>query len=81
MIPNPFQLLQPPHDPTGSESIFLIDDEESIALIEKLILGCLGYKVTHRTNSIDAFEVLKANPSSIDLVISDMTYDHAGHEV
>ncbi|MDM8537574.1 response regulator [Desulfobacterales bacterium HSG17] len=57
----------------GSENILLVDDEEPIADLEKQMLKRLGYNVTVRTSSIEAFEVFKIKPDMFDLVISDMT--------
>jgi PAS domain S-box-containing protein len=58
---------------TGSERILLVDDEPSIANLEKQILERLGYKVTMCVNSLEALEAFKANPHLFDLVLSDMT--------
>jgi len=57
--------------PTGCERILLVDDEESIAVVERLMLEKLGYQVTVRTNSLGAVSAFKANPGNFDLVISD----------
>ncbi len=58
---------------TGNERILLVDDEEAIARLEKLILERLGYKVTMRVNSLEALEAFKAKPNMFDLVISDLS--------
>jgi len=58
---------------TGSEKILLVDDEESIAKLQKRILENLGYSVTMHVNSREALESFKARPNYFDLVISDMT--------
>ena len=57
--------------PTGCERILLVDDEESIAAVERMMLEKLGYQITVRTNSLDAVSAFKANPGNFDLVISD----------
>jgi PAS domain S-box-containing protein len=59
--------------PTGSEHILLVDDEASIARLQKQILERLGYRVTARVSSMDALEAFKVNPVNYDLVITDMT--------
>ena len=41
--------------------------------LEKQILERLGYRVTSRISSVDAFEAFKAHPDDFDLVITDMT--------
>jgi len=57
----------------GNERILLIDDEESLVEIGAEILGLLGYRVTAKTNSLEAFEAFKTNPDNFDLVITDQT--------
>ncbi len=57
----------------GTERILLVDDEEMIVKTGKQMLERLGYHVTARTGSIEAFEAFKANPDEFDLILSDMT--------
>ena len=57
----------------GNERILLIDDEESLVEIGAEILRLLGYRVTAKTNSLEAFEAFKTNPDNFDLVITDQT--------
>lgn len=58
---------------TGSERILFVDDEDFQADIGKRLLERLGYRVTAKTNSIEAFELFRQNPHEFDLVITDMT--------
>ena len=57
----------------GNERILLIDDEEQIIDLERRILERLGYKVTSKTDSVEALEEFSARPEGFDLVITDMT--------
>ncbi len=57
----------------GTEKILLVDDEEVIVRMERQMLERLGYRVTVRTGSLDAYEAFKAHPESFDLVVTDMT--------
>jgi len=59
--------------PTGTESLLLVDDEESVVRLEKQMLERLGYNVVTQSSSIDALEIFKANPDNYDLVVTDMT--------
>ncbi len=59
--------------PTGTESLLLIDDEESVIRLEKQMLERLGYQVVAQSSSIDALKLFKANPNDYDLVVTDMT--------
>ncbi len=56
----------------GDEHLLLVDDEEEIVTMEKLMLEGLGYQITSRTSCIEALEALRANPDKFDLVITDM---------
>ena len=57
----------------GSEHILFVDDEETLARMGKNMLERLGYRVTMRTNSIEALATFENDPDSFDLVITDQT--------
>ena len=59
--------------PGGMEHILLVDDEKAIIRLETMMLERLGYRITSRTNSLEALEVFKATPDEFDLILSDMT--------
>ena len=59
--------------PKGSETIMIVDDEESVLDISRIILENLGYKVCSFNGSERAIESFRAAPDPIDLIISDMT--------
>lgn len=59
--------------PTGTERILLVDDEDSIVRLEKIILNRLGYKVISHASSMEALDTFQLNPEEFDLVITDMT--------
>ncbi|WP_051283906.1 PAS domain S-box protein [Desulforegula conservatrix] len=59
--------------PCGSEKILVVDDEEAIARMVRQMLERLGYTVTVRTSSAEAFQLFKDDPYRFDLVITDMT--------
>ena len=59
--------------PSGTEHILFVDDEPPIAKMGQRILESLGYAVTPRSGSLEAFELLRAEPDTFDLVITDMT--------
>jgi len=58
--------------PRGTEKIMVVDDEETIALMEKQMLESLGYSVTVMQNSMDALREFSDYPDKYDLVITDM---------
>jgi PAS domain S-box-containing protein len=57
----------------GSESILLVDDEQSLLEMQKTLIQRLGYRVTIRTGSVEALEAFKAAPHKYHLVITDQT--------
>jgi CheY-like chemotaxis protein len=59
--------------PAGVERILFVDDEELLVELGVLMLERLGYKVTGRTNSMDALTTFQNHPASFDAVITDHT--------
>jgi PAS domain S-box-containing protein len=58
--------------PIGTERILLVDDEEILARVAKERLEYLGYRVTAKTDSLEALELFRQAPDSFDLVVSDI---------
>jgi len=56
----------------GTEKALLVDDEEAILIMEKMMLERLGYQVTSHNSSIEALEAFRENPGRFDIVITDM---------
>jgi signal transduction histidine kinase len=59
--------------PRGVEHILFVDDEQDITFMGKKMLEQLGYKVTTRTNTSEAFEEFKRNPGKYSLLVTDQT--------
>jgi len=59
--------------PLGREHVLLVDDDDNLAEVGRLILQHLGYKVTVRTNSLEALETFRKHPDRFDAVITDQT--------
>jgi len=58
---------------TGTEHILFVDDEDFQADLGKRLLARLGYRVTARTDSLEALVLFRQKPDDFDLVITDMT--------
>ena len=58
---------------TGTEHILFVDDEDFQADIGKRSLARLGYRVTARTDSVEALGLFRQTPDEFDVVITDMT--------
>jgi PAS domain S-box-containing protein len=59
--------------PRGEERILIVDDEKSIAQLQKSLLESLGYHVTAVAGGAEALRVFTSRPDDFDLVITDMT--------
>ena len=64
--------------PGGTETILIVDDQETVwdFLIEAL--QNLGYSVLLAENGEDAVEIYRENPNQIDLVLLDMVMPKMG---
>jgi CheY-like chemotaxis protein len=56
----------------GTEHVLLVDDEDSIIMMERQMLERLGYRVTPCAGSSQALDVFRAGPDQFDLLITDM---------
>ncbi len=59
--------------PSGHERILFVDDETSIADMGKAMLSGLGYRVTAKSNPLEALEEFRSHPDDFDLLITDQT--------
>ncbi len=64
---------KPEETTSGNERILFVDDEAIITDVNSQILERLGYSVTTRTSSVEAWELFRSQPDNFDLVITDMT--------
>lgn len=62
--------------PRGNERILFVDDEPVLATMGKQLLESLGYRISTKTDSIEALDIFRKNPDNFDLVITDMTMPH-----
>jgi len=69
------EMIQAPIN-IGIERILFVDDEPSIAKMNKYRLEEYGYAVDDCTSSLEALERFKNKPDGFDLVITDMTMPH-----
>jgi len=65
--------------PSGSgQLVLLVDDEEMLAEMDRVMLEALGYSVITETDPLRALETFKNNADRIELVITDKTMPHMG---
>ncbi len=57
----------------GTETLLVVDDEISLVNIARAMLTPLGYRVKGTTFPLEALAMFQSDPTSFDLVITDMT--------
>lgn len=57
--------------PKGAEHLLVVDDEKPIANLIKAMLESYGYQVTLSTESPEALQLFKQNPTRFDMVVTD----------
>jgi PAS domain S-box-containing protein len=62
----------------GSETILLVDDEDSIRELGARVLGTAGYTVLTATNGVEALDLYEKKRDSISLVILDVIMPKMG---
>ncbi|MBU4178027.1 MAG: PAS domain S-box protein [Proteobacteria bacterium] len=67
----PFPDLNPPFLPGGRERLLLVDDDLAVVEAVAPALTRLGYRLTTKTDSLDALAVFRDDPFRFDLVITD----------
>jgi len=64
----------------GEETLLLVDDEEVVINVNRMVLERLGYKVFMARSGQEAIEIYQKNKDGIDLVILDMIMPGMGGE-
>ena len=64
--------------PNRSETILLVEDESEVRRLARLTLEASGYQVISAENGEDAFQKVKNNIQSIDLVLTDIVMPTMG---
>ncbi len=68
----------PEEAPKGSETVLVVDDEETVITVSKELLEMLGYRVFTATSGKDAVDIYRERKDEIDLVILDMIMPDIG---
>jgi CheY-like chemotaxis protein len=73
LIPETGQKEKPPLDYCrGTETILVVDDEESLRTVIVDLLGHLGYCTLSAANGQDAMKLALEHPGKIDLLLTDV---------
>jgi CheY-like chemotaxis protein len=62
----------------GSETVLLVEDEETILRVAREALMALGYRVITASDGLHALELVAREPERIDLVITDVVMPKMG---
>jgi len=65
--------IRPKKAVSGRERILYVDDEEMLVDSMSPVLERLGYRVTTRTDPLQAMQLFRTGPGEFDLVITDQT--------
>lgn len=61
-----------PAPPGGSETILIVEDDDAVRLLTRLVLERNGYRVLEAANSIAAQEVWRSHQGQIALLLTDL---------
>jgi two-component system cell cycle sensor histidine kinase/response regulator CckA len=77
--PEPSASTQPAARPTrGTETILLVEDEDTVRTLSHRALSTLGYSVLAALSGADALGVAERHPGPIDLVLTDVVMPELG---
>ncbi len=62
------------------ERVLVVDDEETVRIVAKMMLEELGFQVLTAEDGREALEVFRQNHGNIDVVLLDMTMPHMNGE-
>ena len=63
---------------TGTGTVLLVDDEETVLEVARELLKAIGYQVLTARDGKEAIEVYKKNQDNIDIVLLDMVMPNIG---
>lgn len=62
----------PRHSPRGTETVLLVEDEESVRTLARRVLEQYGYCVLEARNGVEAMTVSQQYPAAIHLLLTDI---------
>lgn len=63
---------KPPPPPNGTETILLVEDENAVRNIVRIVLTRFGYKVLEAANGNEALEVVRTYEQPIQVLLTDV---------
>jgi CheY-like chemotaxis protein len=65
-------VVEPAPRPRGTETILLVEDDDSVRRLASRLLALQGYSVVEAGTGIEALKVMQERGGSIDLVVTDV---------
>jgi PAS domain S-box-containing protein len=66
------QFLEVDDVKSGSETILLVEDDDSVRKVTASLLSSAGYRIVEASNAEKALEIITASGSGIDLLLTDL---------
>ena len=66
------------HAPTGTETILLVEDDDGIRRLARLILDSLGYHLLEAADGQEALALAQQHTGGIDLLVTDVVMPRLG---
>lgn len=64
--------VSPPVPATGTETVLVVEDEETLSVLTQRILRNAGYTVLAAANGEEALQIIEAHTAPIDLLLTDV---------
>ena len=66
------------YNPTGTETVLLVEDEEGVRKLARQALESRGYRVLEACDGESALQLCREHDGAIDLLLSDVVMPHVG---
>jgi signal transduction histidine kinase len=76
--PEPSTPAGPPSNLAGTETILIVEDEESVGKLASIVLQSHGYRVLVAGNGLEAAQVAENSCTGIDLLLTDVVMPQMG---
>jgi PAS domain S-box-containing protein len=71
-VASDINVTKKPASPLGTETVLLVEDDETVQRLTRKLLLHLGYEVLQARNTDDAMRVAAAHPAQIQLLLTDI---------